>query len=89
MLSIIVPVRNESNIIHDVISYFNINSKITNYELIIINDFSDDDTLEKLNSIVSNHKNLKVFNNKKKRSWRSYKYWSPKCYWQIHCDNDG
>lgn len=66
MLSIIVPVRNESNIIHDVISYFNINSKITRYELIIVNDFSDDDTLEKLNSIVSNHKNLKVFDNKKK-----------------------
>ena len=66
MLSIIVPVRNESNIIHDVIGYFNIKSKIRDYELIIVNDFSEDETLKKLNSIAPDHENLKVFDNKKK-----------------------
>ena len=42
MLSIIVPVRNESKTIKEVFDYFNNNLKNTNYEVLIINDFSND-----------------------------------------------
>ena len=41
MLSIIVPVRNESNIINEVFDYFLNNLKDIKYEVLIINDFSD------------------------------------------------
>ena len=66
MLSIIVPVRNESNIIHDVFDYFFLNLKNIDYEVLIINDFSNDDTLEKTKALVSKYSNFKVFDNKKK-----------------------
>ena len=42
MLTIIVPVRNEANIINDVFEYFNINLKAIDYEVLVINDFSED-----------------------------------------------
>ncbi len=66
MLSIIVPVRNESDIIQDVFNYFYINLKNINYEVLIINDFSNDDTLKKLNTLVSKYDNFKIFDNTKK-----------------------
>ena len=66
MLSIIVPVRNETNIIHEVFDYFSTNLKNINYEVLIINDFSDDDTLEKSKSLATKYANFKVLNNKKK-----------------------
>ena len=66
MLSIIVPVRNETNIIHEVFDYFSTNLKNINYEVLIINDFSDDDTLEKSKSLATGYANFKVLNNKKK-----------------------
>ncbi len=66
MLSIIVPVRNESNVIHDIFKYFFLNLKDIDYEVLIINDFSDDDTFEKTKNLVSKYDKFKVFNNKKK-----------------------
>ena len=65
MLSIIVPVRNETNIIHEVFDYFFNNLKNINYEVLIINDFSSDDTLEKSKSLANKYTNFKVLNNKK------------------------
>ena len=59
MLSIIVPVRNESNIIHDVFDYFFLNLKNIDYEVLIINDFSNDDTFEKTKVLVSKYSNFK------------------------------
>ena len=47
MLSIIVPVKDESNSIKDVFDYFNDNLTMIDYEVLIVNDFSNDDTLEK------------------------------------------
>ena len=44
MLSIIVPVRNESENIEAIFMYFNDNLVNLNFELLIINDFSNDDT---------------------------------------------
>ena len=46
MLSIIVPVRNESNIIHEVFDYFSNNLKDIKYEVLIINDYSNDEAFE-------------------------------------------
>ncbi len=66
MLSILVPVRNESNSLDDLYNYFDKNLVGINYEIIIINDFSDDDTFEKANLLPQKNSNFKVFNNKKK-----------------------
>ena len=66
MLSIIVPVRDESNNIEDVFNYFYKNLKSIEYEVIIINDFSNDDTFEKTQKIINSHKEFKVLNNLKK-----------------------
>ena len=46
MLTIIVPVRNESDYIISLYDYFLNNLKNINYEVLIINDFSNDNTFE-------------------------------------------
>ena len=66
MLSIIVPVRNESNIIHEVFDYFSNNLKDIQYEVLIINDFSNDDTFDKCKKLVDKYKNFRIFDNPKK-----------------------
>ena len=66
MLSIIVPVRNESNIISDVFNYFLNSLKDVDYEVLIINDFSSDDTLNKAENLAKKFKNFKILNNKKR-----------------------
>ncbi len=63
MLSIIVPVRDESNTIREVFDYFNDKLRNIDYEVLLINDFSKDDTLEKIKNLINNYKNFKVFNN--------------------------
>ena len=66
MLSIIVPVRNESNIIHEVFDYFSNNLKDIQHEVLIINDFSNDDTFDKCKKLVYEYKNFRIFDNPKK-----------------------
>ena len=66
MLSIIVPVRDESKTIEAVFDYFNNNLKNINYEVLIINDFSQDDTFYKSKSLLAKYKNFKILNNDKK-----------------------
>ena len=66
MLSIIVPVRNESENLREVFTYFSQNLSAMNYEVLIINDFSKDDTLEKTKKLMSEFKNFRVLDNKKK-----------------------
>ena len=66
MLSIIVPVRDESNNIEEVFKYFFNNLNNIDYEVIIVNDFSTDDTLEKTKKIMSNYKNFRIIDNSKK-----------------------
>ena len=63
MLSIIVPVRNESNNLKSVFDYFSDNLKNLEYEVLIINDFSEDETLNITNKLVEEYKNFKVFDN--------------------------
>ena len=66
MLSILIPVRNESDNLKGLINYYSNKLQHINYEALIINDFSDDDTLEKANSLSYENKKFKVLNNKKK-----------------------
>ncbi len=66
MLSIVVPVRNESENLKDVFDYFSENLKDISYEVLIINDFSKDDTLKKSKELSSKLENFKIFDNKKK-----------------------
>ena len=63
MLSIIVPVRNESDSLKDIFDYFSKNLGKINYEILIINDFSEDGTLENAKALFKDNKNFKVLNN--------------------------
>ena len=64
MLSIIVPVRDESDSLKDILDYFSKNLININYEVLIINDFSKDNTLENARNLFDKSKNFKVFDNK-------------------------
>ena len=66
MLSILIPVRNESDSLSDMSTYYSSKLKSIDYEVLIINDFSDDDTLDRAKSLFSNIKNFKILDNKKK-----------------------
>ena len=66
MLSIIIPLRNEIDNLEIIKDNFNKNLKNINFEVILVNDFSSDETFQKANEIAKGSKNIKVFDNKKK-----------------------
>ena len=66
MLSIIVPLRNESDSLNDIFDYFTKNLVKINYEVLIINDFSEDDTLENAKNLFANNENFRVLDNESK-----------------------
>lgn len=66
MLSIIIPVRNEADNLEDIFDYFSNNLKNLNYEALIVNDFSRDNTLINAKVLCEKSKNFKVLDNKKK-----------------------
>ena len=66
MLSIIIPARNESDNLQDIFNYFTDGMETINYEVILINDFSEDNTFGKAKEIFRNHKNFKIYSNNKK-----------------------
>ena len=66
MLSIIIPLRNEIDNLENIKDDFNKNLKNINFEVILVNDFSSDETFQKANEIAKGNKNFKVFDNKKK-----------------------
>ena len=68
MLSIIVPVRNESNNLKSVFDYFSDNLKNLEYEVLIINDYSEDETLNITKKLVEEYKNFKVFDIKQSQN---------------------
>tara|TARA_X000001036_G_C20638052_1_gene790003 strand:+ start:67 stop:777 length:711 start_codon:yes stop_codon:yes gene_type:complete len=65
MLSIIIPVRNESDSLESIMDYYSKNLSVLDYEVLIVNDFSKDDTLKKARNLFKN-KNFKVLDNQKK-----------------------
>ena len=67
-ISYIVPCLNESKNIKKVYNHIKIankNSKILDYEIILINDYSSDDTLEIIKHLQKNDKKIKIINNLK------------------------
>ena len=65
-LTVIVPVKDEENIIESTLeSLGNSWLKEIDYELLIIDDFSNDNTLKKILNIKKTNSNIKILNNKK------------------------
>ena len=65
-LSIIIPVYNEYDQIHLTIKKLIQLKKKIKFELIFIDDFSTDNSYQKLNKIRKKNRFIKVFKNKKK-----------------------
>ena len=65
-LSIILPVRNESQGIVKTLDLIISNINEINHEIIVVNDYSDDDSFNIINQKASANKNIRLFNNKKK-----------------------
>ncbi len=66
MLTILIPVRDEIENLNNIVQKFNENLTSINYEVIFVNDFSSDSTLEEVKKICNINKKYKVFNNQKK-----------------------
>jgi dolichol-phosphate mannosyltransferase len=69
IFSIIIPIYNESENIRDLILEIENNLTYDNYEIIVVNDCSTDNTIKILNKIISSK--IKIIN-LKKRSGQSY-----------------
>ena len=65
-LSILIPVKNEEDIIEDTLKYF-LNSWIKEIEceIIIIDDYSNDKTIEKAKNFDNQNLNIKIISNNK------------------------
>ena len=66
MLSIIIPVRDEYENLDQIERVFRENLSEIDHEIILINDFSLDNTLNKAKEIAKINKNFKVLDNNKK-----------------------
>ena len=66
-LTILIPVKNEEDNISNII--YNIEKKLfnLNYEVLFVNDFSTDKTVEIINNYKNLKKNIEIVHNKKKR----------------------
>ena len=65
-LSILIPVKNEEDVIEDTFKYFaNSWVKEIECEIIIIDDFSNDKTVEKVKNFSDKNLNIKIISNKK------------------------
>ena len=66
MLSIIIPARNEEENLKNIFDYFNQAMNSIDYEIVIINDFSTDNTFVKAKELFGSNKNFKIYDNEKK-----------------------
>ena len=66
MISIIIPAKNEAENLDEILKCFNQKLKNVNYEVILVNDFSDDETFEKAKNLFANFQNFKIVQNKVK-----------------------
>ena len=87
-VSIIIPCRDEQENAKIITKNIQENCKYKNFEIIFINDFSEDQTEQVLNEISSEFKNISYFNNKKRIRW-CYKTWVKKMYRQLYNNYDG
>ncbi len=66
MLSIIIPARNEADNLQDILNHFEKNLLEVDFEVLLINDFSDDETLSKAKKIFDSKTKFKILDNQKK-----------------------
>jgi len=65
-VSIIIPVRNEESTIEKIVDQLENNLQAYPHEIIFINDFSTDNTVEKVNKIIEKKNQINIFQNTKK-----------------------
>ena len=63
-LSIIIPIRNEANVIAKSLDLISNNIKEINYEVIAVNDFSEDNSYNIIDEIKKENSKIKLYNNK-------------------------
>ena len=82
-LSIIIPVRNEEFSIKKTIDQLQGKLKILTYEIIFINDYSDDNTFEVIKNLIKMNPQINIYNNQmdyskdniskdKAETWKSF-----------------
>ena len=65
-LSIIIPIRNEESLIKKVIEQLQAKLKSLNYEIIFVNDFSADNTLQITKELIENIPRISIYENDRK-----------------------
>ena len=65
-VSIIIPIRNEELILKKIIEQLESKLKSLSCEIVLINDFSTDNTFSTLEKLIENKNQFKLYNNKKK-----------------------
>jgi len=65
-VSIIIPIRNEELILKKIVEQLENKLESLNCEIVLINDFSTDDTFSILEKLIENKNQFKLYNNKKK-----------------------
>ena len=66
LLSILIPVRNEEENVHIISNEIENKIENKNYEIVFINDFSEDKTLKELSSLSKSNNKIIYFNNSRK-----------------------
>ncbi len=66
MLSIVFPIRNEENNLLKIVNLFNKANFDFEYEILLINDFSEDDSLKLMKKISETNLHIKFYDNEKK-----------------------
>ena len=84
-LSIIIPIRNESNVITKTLDLIANNINEIDYEIVIINDYSDDDSCKKIDEKKINNNKIKLFDNKKKGLGGAINLGIEKCEGEAVC----
>ena len=64
LISIIIPCRDEADSIFETVNLISKELNDINHELILINDYSRDNTLNILEQISNNNENIKNYDNK-------------------------
>ena len=66
LLSILIPVRNEEENVHIISNEIENKIENKNYEIVFINDFSEDNTLIELSNLSKSNNKIIYFNNSRK-----------------------
>ena len=84
-LSIIIPVRNEGNVISKTLDLITNSMNEIDYEVLAINDFSDDDTCKKVEEKINTNSKIKLYNNSKKGLGGTINLGIEKCEGEAVC----